>query len=289
MNRNTGKTGIGLLLPFILVLTFLSPHASAEHATQKADQTGSATVFTFSIVPQQTASKLAKLWTPILQYLTDKTGYLLQFKTAKNIPTFEQRLAAGEYDFAYMNPYHYTVFHQSPGYEALAKARNKRIKGIVVVKKDSPFTSLEQLQGHDLAFPSPAAFAASILTQSEFHRRGIDINPKYVSSHDSVYRNVALGRMSAGGGVVRTLKNVAPEVSEQLKVLWTTAGYTPHAIAVHPRIEQDVVQRIRQAIVNMEQDPQGTALLDSIEIQGFETAQNADWDDVRSLGIKLLK
>jgi len=245
--------------------------------------------FSFSIVPQQSASKMAKLWTPILNYLSKKSGYQLRFKTAKNIPTFEQRLSQGEYDFAYMNPYHYTVYHEHPGYKAIAKAKNKRIRGIIVVRKNSGYNTLQELAGQDLAFPSPAAFAASILTRSEFKSRDIPITPKYVSSHDSVYRNVASGRMKAGGGVVRTFKNVAPEISDQLRILWTTAGYTPHAITVHPRVPEETVDRIKQAIINMDKDPEGKALLASIKIKGLESAENTDWDDVRGLGINLIK
>jgi len=243
----------------------------------------------FSIVPQQSASKLARLWTPILQYLSNKSGTRLQFKTAKNIPTFEQRLSQGKYDLAYMNPYHYTVYHENPGYLAVAKAKDKRIKGIIVMHKDSAYTSLDSLGDKKLAFPSPAAFAASILPRSEFRKRGLVIKPKYVSSHDSVYRNVASGRYPAGGGVIRTFKNTSPEVREKLRVLWTSRGYTPHAIAAHPRVPVDVVHRIQQAMLDMNDDPQGKALLASIKIKGLEAANNADWDDVRGLGIELLK
>ncbi len=39
----------------------------------------------------------------------------------------------------------------------------------------------------------------------------------------------------------------------------------------------------------MDQDSEGEALLKSIKIKGFESAQNNDWDDVRNLGIDLLK
>ena len=59
----------------------------------------------FGIVPQQSATKLAYLRTPICKYLSDHTGQRVVFKTAKDIPSFEQRLAAGEYDIAYMNPF----------------------------------------------------------------------------------------------------------------------------------------------------------------------------------------
>jgi len=152
---------------------------------------------TFSVVPQQSASKLARLWTPIVTYLSEKTGHDVRFTTAKDIPTFEARLAEGQYDFAYMNPYHYTVFSSAPGYSAFARQKDKRIKGIVVVRKDSTLRDMEELEGERLAFPSPAAFAASVLPRSHLRTEGIGFTPQYVSSHDSVYLGVARGLFPA--------------------------------------------------------------------------------------------
>lgn len=242
----------------------------------------------FGVVPQQSANKMAKLWTPIFQYLSEKTGEDIRFSTARDIPTFEKRLARGEYDIAYMNPYHYTVFHQVPGYQAIARQKDKRIKGIVVVHKDSPIQDIVELDKQKMAFPSPAAFAASIIPRAKMEQQGIEIIPNYVSSHDSVYMNVARGFFPAGGGVMRTFNNSAPEIRDQLKVLWTTPTYTPHAIAIHPRVNADTVAKIKAALLEMNQDPKGKALLKDINFKGIELAENADWDDVRALNIKLL-
>lgn len=248
----------------------------------------SAAPLSFGVVPQQSANKLARLWTPIFVYLSEKTGEDIRFTTAHDIPTFEQRLLQGEYDFAYMNPYHYTVFHQKPGYEAVARQKDKRIQGIIVVKRDSPIQSLTELHQQTVAFPSPAAFAASVLPQAQLAHDGIAVAPRYVSSHDSVYLNVARGFMVAGGGVMRTFNNTDPEVRGQLRILWTTPGYTPHAIAVHPRIGPDVVEKIQAVLTTMHLDPRGLELLKSINIDAFESAADADWDDVRALNIQLL-
>lgn len=244
--------------------------------------------YSFGIVPQQSASKLARLWGPILREVGSQAGIELRFATARDIPTFESRLANGEYDFSYMNPYHFTVFHESSGYQALAKARDKRIKGILVVRKDSNINSLADLDAKKLAFPAPAAFAATILTQSHLNASGINFESKYVSSHDSVYRAVAKGLYPAGGGVIRTFKNVAPEVREQLKIFWVSEGFTPHAIAAHPRIPPEVVNRLQLALVSLETSEAGRELLQSIRLTGLEPAQNADWDDVRQLGLDRL-
>jgi phosphonate transport system substrate-binding protein len=247
---------------------------------------GEPKVYSFGIVPQQSAGKLARLWGPLLAQLSEQTGDRIVFKTAPDIPTFERRLLAGEYDFAYMNPYHYTIFEQSNGYRALAKARDKKIKGIIVVRKDSPAQRITDLDGTTLAFPAPSAFAASILTRSNLRTAGVAFTPKYVSSHDSVYLTVARGLYPAGGGVMRTLNNVAPEIRNQLRVLWTSQGYTPHAIAAHPRVSQKAVDRLRQALIDLELDDKGKALLEGIHINGFTAATDSDWDDVRALGLK---
>ncbi len=244
--------------------------------------------YSFGIVPQQSASKLARLWGPILNQIGKRTGYKLRFTTAPDIPTFEKRLSEGEYDFAYMNPYHYTIFHDRSGYQALAKARNKRIKGIMVVRKDSDIEELGDLDSSTLAFPAPAAFAASILTRANLSESGVSFKPKYVSSHDSVYRTVAKGLYPAGGGVIRTLNNVSPEIRQQLRVLWTSHGYTPHAIAVHPGVSVDDAKLLQQAFVELNQQTDGAALLKSIKIKGFEIAEDSDWDDVRDLKLKEL-
>ena len=271
---------------FILasILMLAASPSSAMDANGGANQES----FTFGIVPQQSASKLAKLWGPVLRRLGQDAGMELKFHTAPNIPEFERRVAAGDYDFAYVNPYHYVVFSRAPGYRAFARAKDKRIKGILVVRKDSPIQSPRELGGETLAFPAPAAFAASMLPRAFLAREGISFTPKYVSSHDSVYRTVAKGLYPAGGGVLRTFNSVESEVRDQLRVLWTTEGYTPHAFSAHPRIPADAVERLTGAMKEMHADEEGRALLTTLSMTGFEGAQDSDWNDVRGLDLHLL-
>lgn len=247
-------------------------------------------VLSFGVVPQQSASVLAKKWIPILALVEKDTGLKISFKTAPNIETFEKRTVAGEYDIAYMNPYHYTVFSQKPGYKAFAKQKNKSITGIIVVKKDSAIMSLKELEGQRIAFPSPAAFAASILTRAEFAKNGVNIEPVYVSSHDSVYQNIQRGFFSAGGGIQRTLNTVGKETSDELRILTKTAKYTPHAFAAHPRLSDETLNKVKLSFINLASSEVGKEALEKIAFkQGIEAAHDSSWDDVRALNIDLLK
>lgn len=242
-----------------------------------------ADTLTFGIVPQQSASRLARIWAPLFDHLSEKTGTQIRFATAKDIPAFEACLAKGAYDLAYMNPYHYTTFHRVAGYEAFGRQTEKKLRGLIVVRADSDYQDLDELDQQAIAFPSPAAFGASVIPRAEMTGRKMAIRPAYVKSHDSVYRAVIAGLFPAGGGVLRTFNNVPEDQRTQLRVLYRTDAYTPHAFAAHPRVEPALVNRLITAMSATAADR--PALLKAIGMKGIQKAANADWDDVRSLNL----
>jgi phosphonate transport system substrate-binding protein len=264
-----------------------SAGGAGDSATPAQGVATGTVVLTFGIVPQQAASRLAEQWGPLLKHVGEQAGVTLAFKTASDIPQFEERCASGAYDFAYMNPYHYTVFHATPGYEAIACRADKKIQGILVAKKGSGITQIGDLQGATVAFPAPRAFAATLLVSAGLRQAGVDFESKFVSSHDSVYLNVAKGRYRAGGGILRTFQSVDAEVRDELEVVWKTPLYTPHAFAVHPRIDAGVRAKVTEALLRLNDDEDGRAMLQELQIASLRAAIDTDWDDVRALEIKL--
>ena len=195
----------------------------------------------------------------------------------------------GEYDLAYMNPYHYVVFHAAVGYQAFAKEQDRRLKGILVVRKDSAYRKPADLAGKTVVFPAPAAFAASILPQAEFGRLKIAIDARFVASHDSVYRAVASGLQEAGGGIQRTFEAMPAEIRDALRVLSETPAYTPHAFAAHSRVPPLAVSKVLAAMATLAGDENGQRLLAPLAFKGITAAQDKEWSDIRALDINLLE
>ena len=167
---------------------------------------GAENALSFGVVPQQSASKLAKLWIPILTAVGERAGVEIRFKTAPDIPTFEQRLARGEYDLAYMNPYHFTMFNQKPGYRALARARDKRIKGILVVRQDDGSWSnpaFITLTGGSFGFQAGVQRTDVVLVFKT--RRGVDniANGKLTLGADASVAAGPVGRSVEGATDIR--------------------------------------------------------------------------------------
>jgi phosphonate transport system substrate-binding protein len=243
--------------------------------------------FSFGVVPQQSPSEVARLWTPLLVYLGNKAGMTLQLETAKDIDTFEQRLMAGDYDFAYSNPLTYAVRHHAHGYDAFANEKDRVLVGILAVRKDSPYRSLADLAGADLAFPAENAAAASLIPRAHLDKLHIPFTPHYVGSHDSAFLSVSKGLYAAGGGATRTFDMLQPAVREQLRVLWTTPAYPPHPFIARRGVPPDAIARLQAAMLSANTDPEGQAALKLLAFTGIGAARDSDYDPLRALGVKL--
>ncbi len=245
-------------------------------------------VTTVGVVPQQAASELAQGWIPLLKEVSTASGCEFRFATAPTITEFEKRLSRSEYGIAYMNPYHYVVFHQSPGYLAIAREKDRKLRGLLVVRADSPVTSVRDLDGREVAFPSPAAFAATVIPLAELKKSGISVTPRFVASHDSVYLNVTRDLVVAGGGIERTFESLDADARAQLRVIWRSAEYPPHAFARLPATQEAVGRAFIEGMQKVAGTPEGRDLLQQIGFKGVVPATDADWNPIRTLDIRVL-
>lgn len=255
----------GFKQTFLGWITLVLLTTGQAQATCLGDQNISK-VYIFDVVPQLTASKIYTTWSPLLQRIGQDAGLCFELRVAATIPEFEQKLLKGEPEFVFLNPYHAVLAHQKKKYQPLLADSEDLLTGILVVRADSPLKSLEDLKGKRLTFPAPNAFAASLLIRAELAKKKIDITPVFVKTHSNVYRSVIGKDVLAGGGVNNTLDHEAPEVRQQLRVLYETPPYTPHPIATHPSVSDAVRERFLKALLKLTQDEEGRKLLNDINL-----------------------
>lgn len=245
----------------------------------------SATEIVLGVVPQQSPLKLAKKWSKVTEYLEEKTGIKVIFKTEKSIPKFEKELYAGKYDISYMNPYHFIVAKKAQNYDAFTRA-NKNIVGIVLSKSEKVDFTKENLMGKRFLFPAPNAFAATLLPKLEFKEKfGIDIDKDmkvlYVNSHDSVYKGISRDIGYLGGGIIRTFNNFQANADkDKLHIVYKTSPYPSHPIAAHPRVDKELVAKIQKAFIDMPNEIKKT-----LSIKAFKAIESSEYDVIKSLGV----
>lgn len=226
------------------------------------------TVYTFGIVPQFEARRIAEVWLPILDELEKRTGEKFALEGSPSIPEFEVGFGEGAYDFAYMNPYHALVAAQKQGYDPIIRDGARKLFGILVVAKHANLTDVKQLQGKKIAFPAPNALGAARLMRADLDRvHGITYESQYVETHTSAYLNVALGVTDAAGGVMGTFNRLDPELKKALQILYETTKLPPHPLTAHPRVPRDVVEKVQKALLDMAATPEGKAMLTEVPIK----------------------
>ncbi len=243
--------------------------------------------YSFGVVPQYNQRWLVAVWQPVLDELTRRTGLRFRLAGVPNNSDFERRLLDGEYDFAYMNPYHAMLAVRRQGYRMLVRDHAVYLYGVLVVPRDSPVRSPRDLDGKTVVFPSPNSLGASLLMRAELANKfRVRIVPHYVQTHTSVYLQVAQGLAAAGGGVQATLDSQPTPVRDRLRVIHTTTKVAPHPVAAHPRVPAAVQAKVRQAFLDMGAAPAGQALLANVPIRRIGPASGGDYVGMEQLGLK---
>jgi phosphonate transport system substrate-binding protein len=249
---------------FGMAAALLPSFANAQAANCLGDASATKP-YVVSVVPQLPASETYSHWAPVLEAVGLASKQCFTLNISKTIPDFEVELLAGTPDFSYMNPYHQVMAYRRQAYRPLV-ADATPLTGIVVVRRDSGIVKLDDLNGKQLAFPSPNAFAASLITRATLSQRGIDIKPLYVKTHSNVYRSVLQADVVAGGGVNTTLLREPEGLQSQLKVLFESAGYRAHPFSAHPRVPVAVQESVRKAFIAYASTDAGKAAMNKAQM-----------------------
>lgn len=217
--------------------------------------------YSFAVVPQYEQRKLFQIWKPIVDELARRTGLDLRLTTPLTLEEYEANLDKGAFDFVYVNPFHIVMLAQRQPYFPLVHDKSP-LRGIVVVRKDSPIKSPAELNGKTLAIPSYKALGASLLVRADLEQLfGAKVTPVVVKTHSSVYLNVANGLTDAGGGVEKTLQQQEPEVRDLLRVVYTTRNMPSHPVAAHQRVPVAVREKVKRAFLEFAATNAGRAML----------------------------
>lgn len=287
-------------LIYIILLALLPVSALAAHpetqapgfSSQDADSPASVTddskrVYTFGVVPQFEQRKLFRTWRPILDELEKRTGLKFRLVGTPKIPAFEKQFLSGNFDFSYMNPYHVIVAYDSQGYLPLVRDGGRTLNGIIVVPTDSTINSPAELDGKEMAFPSANALGASMLIRADLlNRFKVNVNPRYVQTHSSVYLHVANKLVAGGGGVHSTLKSQTPPVRDAVRIIYTTVDIPPHPVAVHPRVPAAHRKSVQQAFLDLAATPEGISMLARIPVVNLVATSIEDYEIIETLGLK---
>lgn len=229
-----------------------------------------------AVVPQLPPAVTHRQWRPLVEQLARDTGQDIKLRVYRSYDEFENDLNSGRPDLVYLNPYHQLVAWRAQGYIPLVRDGSRQLTGVLVVRNDSPYRSIKDLNGRDIAFPDPNAFAASLYMRALLQEREkIRFQARYLAGHGNVYRHTILGEVAAGGGVNVTLARERPQMRNELRVIYETPGTAPHPLSAHPRVSEPVRAALTEALLRLVSSDNGRRILADIEMTNPVRADHA--------------
>jgi phosphonate transport system substrate-binding protein len=261
------------LLAFLFTLT--SAHA------------GQAKEYIFGVFPYMPLNKLYAVHSPMADDISKNIDIPVVIRSTPSFESFRNALRREEYDIAFIQPFDYPEAHDRHGYLPLAR-RSAALRNILLVRKDSPLTSIDDIRGKLIAAPAPSAAVTRIL-RYEFRKNHIDdrqdVRWLYKHNHFSCMQSVLVKEADACTTTVRALKHwESVRLEERFKVIYRSETFPHTLMVVHKRVPKATRDIIRQTILNWQNTESGKQILKHGNLIPFTEAKDSDYDVVRRFG-----
>ena len=262
---------------------FLAVALLALSTAQAADQP-----YAFNVLNQRSVALTAQYWNPILMHVSRKSGVALELKLAKTVQDANALAEQGAYDFLFTNHF-FTPERDRLGFRVIARPAGRGIRGQIIVPHDSPIRSLQDLNGKEVAFPSPDAFAGYWLPMDALLKAKLNVKPVFTSNQEASFAQLKVGTVVAAAVNDTVIERYARREGFEYRLLWNSELYNDLCIMVSSKVPKEKVTAVRDAFVNMTNDPEGRKVLEAgaelLKIKdklGFIAADNPDYDNYRA-------
>ncbi|MDA8422423.1 MAG: phosphate/phosphite/phosphonate ABC transporter substrate-binding protein [Nitrospiraceae bacterium] len=247
----------------------------------------------FGTLPRLSAAELQTMYAPLAGYLAKETGEKVSIVVPKTFDDFKRAVKAGKIDIGFANPLVYVQVKEKVDVEPLALSSDvtsgTRLRGIIIVRKDSGINSLQDLRGKKISFmakDSPAAYLFQVLLLS---KAGLEIHKDFTvlpfaKRHDKIIKEVL--DKTADAGAVREdefekMKDSAD--FSQLRIIGYT-DYLPNWPAfATPKLNKATANKVRAALLKLKpNDPQNEKILGLARLTGFIPVADKEYDGLRA-------
>jgi phosphonate transport system substrate-binding protein len=265
---------------FFAVVLFLSGMASAE--------------IKLGTVPRLSPTELQAMYAPLAEYLSNEIGEKVSIVVPKDFNAYKEAAKSGQYDLGFSNPLIYVEVKQhSADIEPLALSAEEksgtRLRGIIIVRKDSGITKLQDLKNKKISFmdkDSPAGYMFQMLLLSKAGldtRNDFTILP-FLKRHDKVIMSVIDKTADAGGIREDELDKMKDKMDlSQLRIIGYTEYFPNWPFFAGPKLKKATMEKVRAALLKLKpNEPQSKKILESARLTGFIPVSDKEYDSMRS-------
>jgi len=282
-NRETGLNILNIKLIYIIILV-ISSGISTAVADDGSDRQQP---LVFGFLPILSAERLVTRFSPLVAYLSRRSGRDIRMETAPDFAEFIRRTQHGRrYDMLFTAPHFFYLAEHGSGYRGLVRVNRSGMKAVVVVPTDSTIYALPELRGRSLATTGPLALS-TLLIRDLLARSGLDpvrdLQLRPTPSHIAALLSSSQGTTDASAVMLPVFRHARPELRASMRVVAETAEVPHIPLGVAPWLDADFSRRLQAILIGMHDDPEGREVLRQLDWPGFVAVEPHAYDRLRWL------
>lgn len=270
----------------IILLIFVWAGVPAGEPPPSTTDAGTG-VLVFGFLPILSAERLVTRFSPLVDYLAQRSHREIRMETAPDFAEFIRRTRNGRhYDILFTAPHFFYLAEHEQGYRALVRVNRDGMKAVVMVPENSSIRTLPDLRGRMLATTGPLALS-TLLIRDLLIRSGLDPDKdmRFIAtpSHIAALMSSQQGTTDASAVMLPVFLHTPPEFRDNMRIVAET-GMTPHIpIGIAPWVADETGLQLQRILMDMQNDPEGREVLGHLEWPGFVPVDAHEYDRVRWL------
>lgn len=279
------------LIAACLCVVFLA--GCAQDKTPSKPSADTRKTILIGLIPEQNIFKQLERYEPLAAYLSEKTGTRVTLKILPRYGNIIDNFKLGGMDGAFFGSFTYALAHAKLGVEVVARPlaldNTSTYHGLIFVRKDSGIKTFRDMKGKRFAFVDKATTAGYLLPMKYFHENGIGDWKKYLlegyfaGTHEDAIYDVLKKKADVGAAkntVFYRLAKTDPWITKELVVLERSPDVPENALAFRKDFDASLRSRMKEALLNMGQDPEGKKVLEQFGARRFIETTNQDYNPV---------
>lgn len=229
------------------------------------------------------------------RYLSERVGTEVRFVARDAYQAVLELLTRGQVDVAWLCGYPYVRRREQLALLAVPEYEGSpTYRAYLIARRAAGLRGWHDLSGRVLAYADPLSNSGWLVAQYELARSGL--HPQrlrrtfFAHGHRNVAEAVSVGLADAGaidGYVWETLRLQRAETVTDTEVIWRSAPFGFPPLVQLDQQRHPAAPALRDALMAMRHDREGQALLESLNLSGFQAGSPALYDGIAAMASTL--
>ncbi|HEY5657163.1 MAG TPA: phosphate/phosphite/phosphonate ABC transporter substrate-binding protein [Myxococcota bacterium] len=288
-SRGVGSAALGILAAGLL----LGAAGCAEREEAVFTIEAPRRALRIGLIPEQNIFSQKARYKPLAAYLSKRADVQIELKVLSRYGNIIQNFVSNRLDGAFFGSFTGALAHRKLGVEALARPEyldgTSAYHGLLFVRMDSGIANANDMRGKRFVFVDKATTAGWLLPLYYFKTQGIEDyhswlrETYFAGTHESAIYDVLERTADIGAAkntVFSRLASEDPRITDELVILARSPNVPENALCVRGDLDTSLKLRLRNLLLNMDQDPEAAAVLAEFGARRFIATGKSDYASV---------